>query len=483
MNYKQLNLYVVAFLAGFSLMVFELAAARILAPSVGSSTYVWTSVIGVIIAALSLGYFVGGKLADRRKTIGDVRWISLLAAMLVVLMISSYGGVLEWSVEAFNDSRLQGLVASLLLFAPVSTLFGMLQPYLVKQNVSSLEITGRAVANLSALDAIGGIVGTFMAGFVLFGYLGSRETLLVVALVLMIISWLIMPRQRVGFRLLATATVLLFGIVPYQRQSHMVASIDTPTAHYEVIEGIHADTNKRVRGLVTGPSGIQSGVFTDRPDELVFWYTRQMAEAVDLAPNKERILMLGGGAFTLPEYLAGKHPGSQIDVVEIDPALEEVAREYFSYTSPKNVRLIFDDARSFLNSASSKYDVILVDVYGDSAVPFSLTTAEYGDQIAKLATDDTVVVANMIAGRDEACGELLEYYAAPYLRHFEYSSYWSEYRFKDRANIIAAFSHQPLPDYPDKISVGRRAPMTDNFAPIERLQQACIDYDNSRPLT
>ena len=130
------KLEVISFSVGFSLLAYELVAARVLAPSIGSSTYVWTSVIGVIIASLSLGFFAGGKLADARAKPSDLVWLLCLAAVAVILTQQMYLGTLKDIIDAFNDPRLQAVMASLVLFAPTSFLVGMTSPYLVKLNVT-----------------------------------------------------------------------------------------------------------------------------------------------------------------------------------------------------------------------------------------------------------------------------------------------------------------------------------------------------------
>ncbi|HMH70378.1 MAG TPA: fused MFS/spermidine synthase, partial [Candidatus Saccharimonadales bacterium] len=169
----------VAFASGFSLMAFELIGARMLAPAIGSSTYVWTSVIGVIIAALSAGYFLGGKLADLRGRPGDIALLCLTITIGMGAMLLLFDSTMAWIVQTQSDLRFKGVIASLLLFAPTSLLIGMLSPYLVKLKITSLLSSGQSVAGLSAFESIGGIVGTFVTGFIVFSYIGAREALVV----------------------------------------------------------------------------------------------------------------------------------------------------------------------------------------------------------------------------------------------------------------------------------------------------------------
>lgn len=461
---------IIAFISGFSLMTFELAAARVLAPSIGSSTYVWTSVIGVIIAALSIGYWLGGKMADARNRVTDIAWLCLAIAATVTMTLLTYPGLIDSTVESFVDSRMQGVMASLQLFAPTSLLIGILGPYLVKLKVTSLQTSGQSYASLSAFESIGGISGTFITGFILFGYIGAREAFAVVVALLLISSWLIAPKARWIGRMIASvviAFVCLMGL-----QISMRGHIDTASAHYSIFDRTLA--GQPVRGIATGPTGTQSGIYINNPDKLVFWYTQRMAEVVAQAPSHDRILVLGGGAFTLPQYLAKTYPDSTVDVVEIDPELADIARQYFYYEDPKNVRMIFEDARTYLNRSEQKYDAILVDVYSDSSVPFSLMTQQYGNQVERLLNSNGVVIVNMIAGRTGPCSELLRALDAPYRQSMPYAAYMTQNAQSSKANMIVAYGKQPIKwtgSFP--LDIHTTEAFTDNYAPVERIQQRC----------
>jgi predicted membrane-bound spermidine synthase len=461
---------IIAFVSGFSLMTFELAAARVLAPNIGSSTYVWTSVIGVIIAALSLGYWAGGKLADVRNRSTDLVWLCLAIAAAVTLTLLNYQNLMDSTVQSFEDARIQGIVASLTLFAPASFLIGMLSPYLVKLKVTSLATSGQSFASLSALESIGGIIGTFVTGFILFGYIGAREAFVVVVFLLLVSSWLIQPTHRWRIRGMVSLLILLTCLTDLQFVNK--GEVDTATAHYTIFDATRG--GQAVRGIASGPNGTQSGILIGRPDTLVFWYTQQMAEVVARAPQKDRILIMGGGAFTLPQYLANTYPESVVDVVEIDPELADIAREHFEYKDPKNVNMIFEDARTYVNRSAEKYDIILVDVYSDASVPFSLMTKEYGQQIQRILSDSGVVGVNMIASTQGPCREILMALDAPYSQALPYAVYKTQRAGIAKANMIVAYSKQPLEwkgSFP--LDVHNPTTYTDNYAPAERLQQRC----------
>lgn len=465
------RLEVISFIIGASLMTFELAAARILAPTIGSSTYVWTSVIGVIIAALSAGYYVGGVLADKRNKQSDVAMLLVAAAFFVMFALVAYDDVLGAIALSSSDVRLQGLLASLVLFAPASFIIGSISPYLAKLRVKSLDTSGRSVASLSAYNSLGGIVGTFVTGFILFGYIGSKETIMIVGAVLFLSSWLVDSRSRVVLRALLGLLMVFMALSKVTYASDVI-SIDTMSAHY-IIQTTTYD-GEQIRGLQTGPRGIQSGVRMDGSSEPVFWYTKELAR-ITLEKQPSSILILGGGAFTLPEYFGEKLPDARVDVVEIDPKLEAIAEDYFYFTKPRNVELIFADARSFINQTDRRYDVIIIDVFGDTSIPFSLLTSEYGEQVSARLNDNGIVLANIIAGVKGPCRALFDAANASYLDNLPKQFYTSSDGDDAlRTNIVALYSKQDV-DYSLKPVPPILAPAySDNFMPIERLNHGCL---------
>ncbi|HKX24614.1 MAG TPA: fused MFS/spermidine synthase [Candidatus Saccharimonadales bacterium] len=471
------NYEIIAFVTGFGLMAYELAAARLLAPSIGSSTYIWTSVIGVIIAALSIGYALGGTIADKRVKPSDIAWLLLAAAGGVLLTLVFADGTLR-ALQSVNDPRWQGLLASLLLFAPASFLLGIISPYLARLRTESLAHTGRAVASLSAMNAVGGIVGTFCVGFIFFGMIGSRETMLIVVGLLAAASWLILPKDRTFKRAALTAWIAFVAALQLMPAlpKGVAADIDTPSSRYQVVNGEYFGA--RVRILTMGPKGSQSGVYTNGSHELVFDYTRHMAELVDLAPRKADVLILGGGAFTLPAYLADKHGDSHIDVVEIDPELVEISKNYFGYFDRPNVAIHTQDARAFLNANQKKYDLVLVDVYSDTSIPFAVTTEEYAAQLKRATKDDGAVIVNAIGANTAACGPLLRSIHGSYLTQFKDYKVQPlrDSQMRGLQNIAITYANQPL-DWvgSDDVKLTGDIRLTDNFAPLEQLQQQCWD--------
>ena len=469
-NHREVKLGILAAFAGFILMVFELVAARVLAPTIGSSTYVWTSVIGVIILALSAGYWWGGKIADLRARQSDIGLLFLLVAFTIAATAIIHTAFLQTVSEWQIDVRFAAVIASLVLFAPTSFLLGAVSPYLAKLNVVSLSTSGSAVAHLGALNSLGGIVGTFLTGFVLFEVMGIRNILTALIVLCAMLAWWagLVPRTRnVVFLLVAIMLALLAAT------GGKVIAIDTTSAHY-TIETVQVH-NQEVRLLASGPGGKQSGIFLGAPRELVFWYTREIAQVVSQHQQPKHILVLGGGAYTLPAYFAAKYPTAQIDVIEIDPQLAAIAEKYFAYQPSKNIRHIAMDARTYVNHAATVYDVVVVDAFGDDSVPLSLVTAEYGVAVKRIVALDGIVVANILAGERGACGELLNAVTRPYADRFRHGYYRQAVPGVYRSNSIAVFSDsvQSLDDYHPLSRGDSPKAFSDDFNPVTSLEFAC----------
>lgn len=475
MNRREWLLCALSAGAGFVMMVYELVAARMLAPYVGSSTYVWTSVIGVIVAALSIGYWAGGRLADHRNRPTDISLLFLAVGIGIIMSLQAFRPALEWAMQFSPDVRIQALLATTVLYAPVSVLIGMVSPYLAKLNVRTLEQSGQSVANLSMFNALGGIFGTFLTGFFLFNIVGIRELMVALAVLSLALSWAMAPTMRIKKRLWASIAIIALSTLTMVARPY-IKEIETASAHYVVSEGVVY--GEKARMLITSPHGVQSAVAFNDPNKLLFWYTREMAYGIEsMNTPPKSILLLGGGAFSLPRYLAEKLPETHIDVVEIDPKLVEIAREHFFYKDPANVTPIGADARTFLNSNTKQYDVVLVDAYGGDSIPTTLLTKEYGALLKRAVQPGGMVMINSIAGEMGACRELLDATLAPYRTEFEYA------RMKVRntgqstpTNIMAVFSDTPL-DVRGYKAIGDTETSdtvyTDNFVPSDRLYTAC----------
>ncbi len=393
------------FLCGAVIMVLELTGSRVLAPYLGTSIVVWTSLIGVVLGSLSLGYWWGGRLADRRPEPRLLSRIILLSAVATLLLAALKGVVLAW-LQNKSGIHTTTLASTVALFAPVSVLLGMVSPFAVRLRMQDAAASGRTAGNLYALSTLGSIAGTFGAGFWLTATLGTTNILLCMAGVLVLASVLV-HRGEWGLKVGAAAFVLLMTAILGLYDAHLRAAmgvhdIDTPYQRVLVYTTNDRYTGRLIRVLATGPEGVQSAAYADEPAALAVPYTRYYRLAAHFRPGAQRMLMLGGGGLSFPKYLVAhpeEFPGASLDVVEIDPGMTEAAREFLGFADSPAVRLHHDDARRFLSQATAGgYQVALVDVFTSHlAVPFHLTTVETLRDLSAALDPDGVVLVNCIS--------------------------------------------------------------------------------------
>ncbi len=400
---NQIILEITVFVCGALVMIYEIIGSRLLSPYIGASTYVWTSLIGVILAALSLGYWLGGKIADRRPEIKILAAVIFFAGGLVSLTIFSKDLILSFIAGSALQLEVKSLIAALLLFAPASVLLGFVTPYAVKLKMSSLADAGKTVGRLYALSTVGSIFGTFLAGFFLIPFVGSTRTLYLIAACLISLSFLLVPFALSLFNLM----ILIFFVLAiaaselkdlYLLHKNDLRDIDTEYSRVQVFKTTDAKTKKEIRALATDPFFIQSGMFLDS-DALVFPYAEYYHLLRHFKPDFEQTLMIGGAGYSFPKEYLQTYKSSQIDVVEIDPQMTKIARRFFRLRDDPRLKIFHQDGRTFLNQAeSNRYDAILMDAFGSLfSIPFQLTTIEAVQQIDRALKDDGVVIFNLVS--------------------------------------------------------------------------------------
>jgi spermidine synthase len=297
--------------------------------------------------------------------------------------------------------EIKSLVAAVLLFAPASVLLGFVTPYAVKLKMSSLADSGKTVGRLYALSTVGSIAGTFLAGFFLIPFVGSAKTLYLIAASLIGLSILIVPfaLNRLNivililFALGVSASELKFYLL---RQTSDLHDIDTEYSRVQVFQTVDPDSQKPIRAIATDPHYIQSAMFLDS-DELVLKYAPYYHLIAHFKPDFQKTLLIGGAGYTFPLDYLRKYPNAEIEVVEIDPQMTEIARKFFKLKENPRLKITHEDGRIFLNNAESvQYDAVLMDAFGSLfSVPYHLTTLEAVRQIHRVLKDDGVIIFNL----------------------------------------------------------------------------------------
>ena len=441
----------VVFLNGMAVMVLEMAGARLLAPELGTSIIVWTSLIGVILASLSAGYWLGGRLADRilladsgkdkeRKHAWSVLSRLLVAASATAFMAAALGVYVPGLARSMFSTLHMGTVfAALALFALPALLCGMVSPYAVRLAITSSETSGAIIGRLNAIGTVGSIVGTFLGGFVLLAWFSTNTIILGVAVCLLAASALVSLRPLSSKIMLGVLLVAgIAGNIMYDdwvaqtgfNEHNMPITIDTSYSSMRVAKG--REGQRELLYLMTDPGSAQSGMYVDDPLELVFSYTKFYALGTALNTQAKRVLMLGGGGYSVPKWLLGGRSDLTadftLDVVELDPGMTRVAEEYFKAPlSDSRMRVFHEDARTFVNRAASEapagsagpYDLIFADIFNSwYTVPFHVGTAEAARNIHALLADDGIYVMNVITAVTGDNGRLLRSIRNAFLESF-----------------------------------------------------------------
>ena len=398
---KRYILEFVVFVCGALVMIYEIVGSRIVSPFIGTSTYVWTSLIGVILASLSIGYWVGGRMADKRPSVKYLASAIFIAGGLVSLTVLLKDLVLTAVAAAPLGLEVKSVIASALLFGPASVALGFVVPYAVKLRMLSLEDTGRTVGRLYALSTVGSIAGTFAAGFLLIPFVGSVRTLYMIAASLIILALMLAPLSltRASF---AVITLFVLGIAAnelsayYLWRTHDLHDIDSEYSRIRVFRTTDPKTGRPMRALATDPYYVQSAIYLDGED-LALRYTPFYHLSRHFRPGFQHTLMIGGAGYTFPTEYLRTYPGATMDVVEIDPAMTRIAQEHFRLEIDPRLNIVHEDGRVFLNTApSDTYDVVLLDAFGSLfTIPYQLTTLEAVRHIDRVLHDDGIVIFNV----------------------------------------------------------------------------------------
>jgi len=407
------------FIASACIMIVELVAGRIVSRHLGQSLYTWTSVIGVVLAGISLGNYAGGRLADRldaRKALSLLFTLSSLAC-LSVPVLNNLVGQWSWLWERSWPTRIVTHV--FLTFILPSAMLGTISPVVAKMALSKGRETGRTIGDVYAWGAIGSIVGTFLAGFYLIAAMGVMAITVAVALVLagmgilyglsrwLPAAWLVICAAA-GFLALgpgdAAASIgqrLLLREPPdpnvvYRDESHY---------SYIAVKANPENHNERAMYLDKLEHSI---IDIDQPLNLRYPYTWVYEAVLNEAAEPGTpisALVLGGGGFAFPQYLELSRPGSRVEVAEIDPAVTAAAFAACGLRSNTTVRIFNMDARNYLagleqrrrkGEAVPPFDFVFGDSINDFSVPYQLTTEQFARQVADLLADDGLYMLNLI---------------------------------------------------------------------------------------
>jgi spermidine synthase/predicted MFS family arabinose efflux permease len=387
----------IVFVSSACIMILELVAGRIVAPYVGVSLYTWTSIIGVVLAGISLGNYLGGRLADRWASLRFLGGIFLLAGLSCfgILTIDRLDQLIP------NEAIIVNILAltTVLFFLPC-VILGTVSPVVAKLAVRDLAKTGSTVGKIYAAGAVGSIVGTFATGFILISQFGTYPIVWGVAVLLLAIGSLFVLGKR--WKVMLVIVLIIGGGTTFAFSQEWLQSVCIRETNYFCIKVYdQVEDDETVRVLILDRL-VHSYTSLDNPTKLVYGYEQMYAEvtAYQAQRNEQlRALFIGGGGYTFPRYMETVYPNSEIHVVEIDPGVTQVAHDLLGLRVDTDIVTYNQDARLFLAQTPTRhYNLIMGDAFNDFSVPYHLTTKEFNDRVRAWLTDDGLYVVNIIDG-------------------------------------------------------------------------------------
>jgi predicted membrane-bound spermidine synthase len=372
------RLEAIVFVVGISTLGAEIAAARLLAPYFGASTVVWANTIGIVLVALSVGYWLGGRIADRRPHADALgRWIMIGALLLAMVPIVAKP-LLSVSVDALDSISAGAFLGSLLavtvLVAIPVMLLGAVAPWAIRLRLERLEDAGREAGRLYAISTLGSLLGTFSSALLLIPLVGTQRTFIVYALALVLAACAVLP---VRWLLAPAAVAALLALPPGTTKpvdgARILHERETEHQYARVVELPDGE-----RRLELNEGQAHHSVW--RPDSVLtgnVWDGYLVLPQAALGRVARSVAILGNGAGTTIRAYGHYFPEVEIDGVEIDGELTEIGERYFELRERPGVRVITDDARPFLRTADRRYEAIFVDAYRQPYIPFYLTTKEF----------------------------------------------------------------------------------------------------------
>ncbi len=400
-------LALIVFVVGLSILGAEIAAARLLAPYFGASTIVWANTIGIVLVALSAGYWYGGRLADRNPTREGLYRIVLLSGLLLAAVPFAADPFLGFAVDALDSISAGAFAGSLLgvtvLVAVPILVSGAVAPYALRLAVADVSEAGTVSGRLYAISTVGSLIGTFTSALLFIPLIGTRRTFIVFGLALVLIAVIGLARPRLALVPVALLVLLALPVGTVKGKTEdgarVIHEADTEYQYARVVEDLDGTRSLELNEGQAVHSQRRPGTFLTGNiwDE----YMIVPFAAQDRPPG--RIAILGNAAGTTARAYGHYFPRTRIDGVEIDGELTEIGRRYFDMRAP-GLRTHTADARPYLRRTKERYDAIFVDAYRQPYIPFYLATKEFFALARDRLRPGGVVVVN--AGHVEGSDKL-----------------------------------------------------------------------------
>lgn len=383
-----------SFIAGFSIMVVELISSRIVAPIIGSSVFTWTSVIGITLLGLSIGSFIGGKIADkteRREPLPLAFLISAILVFIITILIRNTDFITGSSTSIL---KLNLLISSYLFLLPAISI-GTIQPMILKRFANDFSKIGSEYGALSAIWSLGSILGVFLTGFFFVSTIGSLETIWLVSIILFLtgLALAIGNKKDLVFFLITIVILIIYIFIPSSTNKKTSLIFQKETNYYTA----------RITDSYLVGFGESRMLFLDfdshsiQPTETSkYFYPEMYPIFSDIKSDIKDILVIGAGAYTMPKYFKDYYKNANVSVIEMDPEMEKIGKDYFGLDK-YDIKTITGDARVIVSKDVQKYDVIFGDAYNSFiSVPWYLLTKEWNSSIKEKLNDSGIYAINFI---------------------------------------------------------------------------------------
>jgi spermidine synthase len=498
--------FITVFLTGAAVLIFEVTAVRALSPHFGTSIYVVSSVLTTILAALSLGYYFGGRLADKFP---DIRLLYLIIGFSGLLMNLLYLLSLYFFPYANQLFPITygPLVLSIFFYFTPAFLLGIDSPFVIKLLTKTGDDShnGAVVGSVFFWSTVGSITGSLASGFLLIPFIGVKLTFVITATALSLfacIAYLYAYQETKDFTPRLTllwifsitivsvtlATIIIRSLPVSAKISTLLHQSDGYYSQIEIRE-YRPSSSEVFRILhrdINNSSAIQLGTTT-----FAFVYPEYARAYRYLQEDTEDLLMIGGGAYTIPRTLLLEDPNLHIDVVEIEPSLYELAQQYFELPDSPRLQNFATDARTFIQTVDKEYDFIFVDAFQSGHfIPTHLSTTEFFGDIRDILSPDGVLVINLIGIPDQndttLIGSLIKTIRTsfPNFRLYAASEHTTRIR---NITLVAKCDDQPfsLPDtFLIDLKNGSTTPATELAITTERffLDKQLVFTDDKAPV-
>jgi spermidine synthase len=388
-----------AFTGGLASLGIEFAAARLLAPFFGQSLFIWGTLIGLILIYLTIGYYAGGRLADRRPVPTLLLQLTAAAALWTAAIPPASRPILSVAQSGFAQISvglvLGSLISVIVLFAVPVVLLGMVSPFVIRLRIRQLETAGNAAGAVYALSTLGSILGTFVPVFWLIPSFGTRSAIFILAFLLGVIS--AAGLYGSGVRRLALLIPLLIAVLALfsggaiRAAAYGTRVYETESA-YNYIQVVRSGTETQLL--------LDEGTAVHSIYDPTTLYTHGYWDDVLLAPDfgsgqrPSRVALVGLAGGTVARQFTAIDGPIPIDGVEIDPKIVDVGRRYFDMTEP-NLHVTVADGRYWMATQAARYDVILIDAYRQPYIPFYLTTREFFESAKAHLSSNGVLAINV----------------------------------------------------------------------------------------